>query len=273
MATLTRPLATDRAARTRFRRYWRWAGWGVVLIRRLLLWAVRREAGAGMRLPFDTTQFFAVFARYNVAVWPAPIVLATLALGAAVLAAPGRERSGRAASGILALLWMWMGAVYHLGFFRSINPAATAFAALFLAQGIAFASTGALRGTFGFRFRADRTGWTGAALMAFALAGYPLLADALGQRYPMTPTFGLPCPTTIFTLGLLLWAEPAPPAWILVVPLAWSALGVSAALQLGVYEDLSLLAAGVVSGGLMLARGSTARGPLRSRTLSPWRLR
>ncbi|HEY6207765.1 MAG TPA: DUF6064 family protein [Gemmatimonadales bacterium] len=211
-----------------------------------------------MRLPFDATQFFAVFARYNAAVWPAPIVLAALAFGAALLAARGRDRSSRAASGILALLWIWMGAVYHLGFFRSINPAATVFGAMFLIQGIAFATVGTLRGSFGFHFRADGAGWTGTALMAFALAGYPLLADALGHRYPMTPTFGLPCPTTIFTLGLLLWARPAPPTWILVVPLAWSVLGVSAALQLGVYEDLSLLAAGVVSAAVMLGRSRTA---------------
>ena len=223
-----------------------------------------------MRLPFDATQFFAVFARYNAAVWPAPIVLAVLALGAAVLAAPGRDRSSRVASGILALLWVWMGAVYHLGFFRSINPAATVFGALFLMQGIGFATVGALRGTFGFHFRADGAGWTGAALMAYALAGYPLLADALGHRYPMTPTFGLPCPTTIFTLGFLLWAEPAAPVWLLVVPLAWSAVGVSAALQLGVYEDLSLLAAGLVSAGVLLARGRTASVLADARQLISW---
>lgn len=42
--TETRVLATDEAARTQFRRYWRWAGWGVVLIRKLLLWALCREA-------------------------------------------------------------------------------------------------------------------------------------------------------------------------------------------------------------------------------------
>jgi hypothetical protein len=42
--TETRVLATDAAARTQFRRYWQWAGWGVVLIRKLLLWALRREA-------------------------------------------------------------------------------------------------------------------------------------------------------------------------------------------------------------------------------------
>jgi hypothetical protein len=37
-------VATDAPARARFRRYWRWARFGIVAIRLLLLPAVRREA-------------------------------------------------------------------------------------------------------------------------------------------------------------------------------------------------------------------------------------
>ena len=43
-ATETRVVATDEAARLRFRRYWRWARFGIVSIRLLLLPAVRRES-------------------------------------------------------------------------------------------------------------------------------------------------------------------------------------------------------------------------------------
>lgn len=42
--TETRAVATDAAARAEFRRYWRWARFGIVAIRLLLLPAVRREA-------------------------------------------------------------------------------------------------------------------------------------------------------------------------------------------------------------------------------------
>lgn len=42
--TETRVLATDPGARREFARYWRWARFGIVLIRWLLLPAVRREA-------------------------------------------------------------------------------------------------------------------------------------------------------------------------------------------------------------------------------------
>jgi hypothetical protein len=40
----TRAVATDPVARAKFRRYWRWARFGIVAIRLLLLPAVRREA-------------------------------------------------------------------------------------------------------------------------------------------------------------------------------------------------------------------------------------
>ena len=40
----TRAVATDEQARRMFRRYWRWARFGIVAIRRLILPAVRRAA-------------------------------------------------------------------------------------------------------------------------------------------------------------------------------------------------------------------------------------
>jgi hypothetical protein len=43
-ASETRAVATDEAARARFLRYWRWARFGIVAIRWLMLPAVRREA-------------------------------------------------------------------------------------------------------------------------------------------------------------------------------------------------------------------------------------
>jgi hypothetical protein len=40
----TRAVATDAGARAKFRRYWRWARFGIIAVRLLLLPAVRREA-------------------------------------------------------------------------------------------------------------------------------------------------------------------------------------------------------------------------------------
>ena len=194
-----------------------------------------------MRLPFTPEAFFDVFERYNEAVWPAQVALALLALVAVGLAVRGEGVArARGVAGVLALLWLWMGVVYHLAFFRAINPAAVAFGVAFVAQAALLVWYGVLRARLAFRPRLDARGVSGGLLLAYALVGYPLLGAALGHGYPASPTFGLPCPTTIFTLGLLLWAAPPAPWPVLVIPLGWAIVGTSAAVQLGVREDFGL---------------------------------
>ena len=68
----------------------------------------------------------------------------------------------------------------------------------------------------------------------------------MGHAYPASPTFGVPCPTVMLTIGLLLTAPARLPWQIVVVPIVWSFLGGSAALLLGVATDYVLLVAGVV---------------------------
>ena len=65
----------------------------------------------------------------------------------------------------------------------------------------------------------------------------------------MTPLFGVaPCPTTIFTLGLLLLSNAS---WrLFVIPLVWSAIGGSAAVLLAVPQDYGLILAGAIAATL-----------------------
>ena len=49
LSTETRAVATDAAARVRFRRYWRWARFGILPIRWFLLPAIRRQAESASR--------------------------------------------------------------------------------------------------------------------------------------------------------------------------------------------------------------------------------
>jgi hypothetical protein len=63
------------------------------------------------------------------------------------------------------------------------------------------------------------------------------------------PSFGVPCPTTLFTAGLLLSLEPGGPGapwYLLIIPLAWTLIGGSAAILLGVLPDVALLLGGAV---------------------------
>jgi hypothetical protein len=217
-----------------------------------------------MTLPFTTAEFFAVFARYNRAVWPAQILLLGVALWICVGMA--RDARRRVTLGLLAALWVWMAVAYHLRFFAAVNPAAKGFAVLFLAAAALFAWAALTDRERGPRSAGARrlAGWS---LVGYALVLYPLLGLAAGQRYPAIPTFGLPCPTTIFTLGVLLLLSASTSRALFVAPLLWAVVGTSAAVGLEVVEDLGLAAAGLVAAYFLLRRDAEAgrRAPERPR--------
>jgi hypothetical protein len=72
-------------------------------------------------LPFTTAQFFALFASYNTAIWPAQAVAYALGAVALVVALRGGARAGRVVAAALAAMWLWTGAAYHLLHFTAIN--------------------------------------------------------------------------------------------------------------------------------------------------------
>jgi hypothetical protein len=205
--------------------------------------------------PFTADQFFGVFAAYNTAVWPLQWMLLALAAAAIVLAFVRVSIGGHLVAGILAALWLWMGLVYHLTFFTVINPAAAIFGVAFALEAalLVWARLGPQK--LRFRPRRDAYGTAGAVLLAYALIVYPWLSSVLGHHYPAVPTFGAPCPTTIFTFGLLLWAAGRVPWWLLVIPAVWALIGLSAAVSLGVSQDLGLVSAGAIAIPMLVVRG------------------
>ncbi len=199
-----------------------------------------------MRIPFTAEQFFGVFARYNEAVWPMQVVLTVLAVAVVALLFRPRDYSGRLIAAALAFFWAWMAVVYHFAFFTAINPAAWGFGAFSLAGALWLAWLGVFKGRLRFSLSGGPRAWAGGLLILFALLVYPLLGFLAGHRYPAMPTFGLPCPTTIFTIGVLLIAAPPVPRSLFIVPVLWSAVGSVAAIQLRVPQDYGLLVAGIV---------------------------
>jgi hypothetical protein len=208
-----------------------------------------------MQFPFTTGQFLGVFEAYNLAIWPAQVVAYALGVAAVVLAIWPRPSSDRIVSAVLAGFWLWNGAVYHIGFFRQINPAALAFGMLFVVQGALWLVAGVLRPRLSFRAAPSAASMLGGVLVLYAMVAYPIIGMLMGHAYPHSPSFGVtPCPTTIFTFGLLLWTAPRLPLYLLVIPLLWSLLGVSAAIALGVPEDLGLLVAGLAATTVLVWR-------------------
>jgi hypothetical protein len=215
-----------------------------------------------VNLPFTPDQFLAVFERYNNAVWPVQIVLNLLALAAIVLAIRRKAYSSKTITGILAFLWCWIGIAYHLAFFADINPAAKVFGALNFLQGLLFLYFGIVRPKLSFGSPRTLIGAVGALCLLYALLVYPLLGYAFGHIFPRTPTFGLPCPTTIFTFGMLLWTDAPVPKLALAIPFLWSLVGFSAAVSLGIREDTGLLVAGLLGVVLLWIRDRRSPRPI-----------
>lgn len=199
-----------------------------------------------MNSPFTVAEFYGVFSAYNTAVWPAQLPLIALGVLAIVLLVRQRSYSNVGISAILAALWTWQALAYHLAFFTVINPLAYGFAVLFMGGAAIFFWQGVIRrqlifkSTVGWRARA---GW---GLIIFAWFVYPAWTYLAGHRYPAFPTFGLPCSTTLFTIGLLAFLVKLYPRSVFVVPVLWCFVGTQAAFLFDVQADLGLVVAGVL---------------------------
>jgi hypothetical protein len=218
-----------------------------------------------MKFPFTIDEFQDVFKAYNNNIWPFQLILVALAL-LIVIVAVKKPGSNSLIFSVLGSLWIWTGVVYHLVYFTAINNAAYLFGILFFIQGCIFFSLGASGTELFFRFRKDLYGITGAFLIFFSILIYPALNYFLGHVYPYSPTFGLPCPTTIFTLGLMLWLQQKFSFWVMVIPLLWSMIGFSAAFNLDMKEDISLGIAGLITLILLLTKRITFKRNARSRS-------
>ena len=210
-----------------------------------------------MTFPFTQEQFLTIFSHYNLTVFPLQIVIIALALIALGLVIKRMQRSDGIILLILAFFWFWMGIVYHLLFFSSINPLAYVFGALFILEGILLLYVGVIKKQVEFNLTMNGYSLIGLLLIAYALVIYPVIGTFLGHGYPRLPTFGLPCPTTIFTFGIFLLADKKFSLSLLGIPLLWSIIGFFAALSLGIAEDYFLPVAGIVGTVLIIMKDRT----------------
>lgn len=214
-----------------------------------------------MTLPFTPAQFDAVFARYNAAIWPAQAV--AIVLGAAIVLWAWTGRSRPVAAG-LALMWGWTGLAYHAAHFSAINPAAWAFAALFVVQALLLGRHAASRAALRLQPPAGVRGVLAVGLIAYAMLLYPLIGRLGGHAWDALPMFGVtPCPVTLFTFGVLLLCADRVPMRLLVVPVLWSLIGGSAAWLLHVPQDGVLLVAWIAALPFLLQGHAPRRPPVR----------
>ena len=192
-----------------------------------------------LQLPFTEQQFLDVFGAYNTALWPFIVVLWLATGWVAIEVVRGCAR-GTTVSLLAAAHWAWSGVVYHAMFFSRINPAAWLFALMFVVQAFAFMWLGVLRRRLTFDWRGGLRHGLAGVFLAYSFI-YPGLVLLTGHAFPRSPAAAVPCPTTLFTAGVLLAAIPPVPRMLLVIPIAWSLIGGSAAVLLGMPPDLMLL--------------------------------
>lgn len=195
-------------------------------------------------MPFDAEEFFAVFAEYNQAIWP--LQIATYVLGVVIFAVLfWRNRgAGLLIAAGMGVMWLINGIGYHWMFFSALNPPAYAFGAVFTAQAAFLIVSPVIFGGLRFRLAYDARSAAGLLFIVYAMVIYPLWGWLAGHSYPAVPVFGVaPCPTTIFTIGMLFLCEWRAARWLLIVPALWSAVGATAAVLLNVPQDTGLAVA------------------------------
>ena len=175
-------------------------------------------------LLFSPRIYGRMFELHNAAL--CPLQALTLAFGFVMMALVVRQpsASGRSIALILAILWAFVGWSFLWNRYATINWAAAYVAPAFALEALLLLVIGMLLNGLLFDRRGP-AGWTGYVLLAFALAGQPLLAPLQGRVWAASEIFGIaPDPTAIGTLGFLLLARGKFLSLLLPIPVLWCLL-------------------------------------------------
>jgi Family of unknown function (DUF6064) len=206
-------------------------------------------------------QFLAAFGRADTTAWPMQIVWYLAAVAMVGLALwPARWWSSPLICGLAAAYFAWIG----IGCFAWLSPGiglSGVWATVFTLQAVLLVVAGIARRDLVIRPRWDLSSALGGVFIAYALIGYPLVGVLGGHALRAAPLFGVsPCATVTFFFGLLLWAVPPAPKYLLLVPLAWALNAAPHNVATGVVVDYGMLAAALITTGLIIWR-DRASGP------------
>lgn len=198
-----------------------------------------------MELPFSQAEFLAVFAVFNTRFLPVLILLWAATAFLFLRLHSGGPQLSRWILLLLIVHWGWAGVAYHWLYFAQINPAALWFVVLFLLQAALLAWYGLFKRRL--IFVSSASGWPAIGWL-FILSGltYPFITPISGMEYPRLPVFGIPCPTTLITVGALLMVPRKQVRPVSVIPIIWAVIGGSTVFLFKVWPDLMLFAAAIM---------------------------
>ncbi len=207
-----------------------------------------------MQLPFTTEQFFNIIEKYNLSVFPFQLIIILLGVGCLFLLHSKLLSKDKLIGVYLGVLWLWIGAVYHLTFFTCINKAAFLFGAIFILQGLLTLFYTLAKNRLAFKFSYHVKDYLGYFFILYGLIIYPIISYFVEGSFKMTIIMGLPCPSTIFTFGLFLLSTNKLPKILLIIPSLWAIVGLSAAINIGVYQDVMILIAALTANIFLIVR-------------------
>jgi Family of unknown function (DUF6064) len=192
--------------------------------------------------PFEPTprNLFLIFEHGNTAIWPMQLVWYAGALAMVGLALGQGHRASHLICLLAAAVFAWVGIVYF-GLVDTGMHLAWVWVAVFILEAILFLVAGIMRRDLVFAPRWDLSGLLGAVVMCIGLVGFPLVEVLSGYLLHSLTLFGLsPCVTVIFFFGLLLWARPPAPRYLLLLPLAWALTSAPTDLTLGIVAVITV---------------------------------
>jgi hypothetical protein len=186
-------------------------------------------------IPFSRETYFRLFERYNVGVWPAPIIGLAMGLTALVTARRVEGRVLRAPFLLTAACWVWVGWAFQIHWYAPLSWPGIYFGIGFVLQGVLMAAVLGRSPPAGSSEGASRHPGSALWILVFALALQPLLGLLFGRPWYGLEVFGsAPDPTAVATLSLLLMIR-HPLCWLLsIIPLAWCLISGATLWVLGV---------------------------------------
>jgi len=203
-------------------------------------------------------EFLAMFARGNAAIWPMQLVWYVSALAMMGLALWPTRRSTQLICLLAAAYLVWEGIAYF-GVADSGISLNWLWAAVFVLEAVLLLFAGLVRRDLVIAPRWDLASILGGAFIAYSLIAYPIIGMLGGHPLSTLPLFGLsPCATVIFFFGLLLWARPPAPTYLLPLLLAWGLQAAPSALATGIVVDAGMVVVGVTTAVVILWRDRTS---------------
>lgn len=239
------------------------AGLFAALVATVVVWSIRAVH------PWPHTplsQFLAIFGRANTAAWPMQIVWYLAVVAIVGLALWPLRQSSKLICVLAAAYFAWIGIAYFAWLMPGMHFASL-WAAVFTLQAALLVIAGVVRSDLVIRPRKDLASGLGTVFIAYALIGYPIVGLAGGHALRTLPVLGVsPCVTVVFFFGLLLWARPPAPKYVLLAPLAWALGAAPPDLARGVAGDYGMLVAALITAGLIIWRDRASAPAVQSLT-------